>query len=512
NAALGTSFRRWWHSQIANFAPTGATLVVTVNNAGYTDVILPVWSLSTDGVNFGDYQRLPTSAVPTQPSGSSHRFTVNVPAGTAAIRLAKYFPYTTARKNTWLQSIASHPRLRTVQTLGYSVQGRPIEMLEFTDTSVADAGKRRIWIHAGIHPSESTSYFTVEGLVQWFASGDPLAEILLDRAIVDIVPMANPDGVFLGNYRTNANSSNLENEWAAPYNTSQPEVAALRTKIEQLMGTATAPASNPIDLLLNLHSSHNVAYPFHFRHTANAGWNPTTNNSGVLPIVNQIETQWINAFEQRSAFVNLGTTQSSSAGAPSRPFVESMMHDRWSALSTWTGAPSFQDPVMAITFEGTYGMGPNGQWNTEADYRGVGVAMGQAMADYFGLQPTASVTSYGAPCASLGLVGSVQRLANFSHQVNLVSAGGPANGLAAFVFGFQAALVPLPAPFANCWLQNTGDVVAYQLLDPLGFGAANFVLPVAAGLEVRAQVVSLAVGGSQATVDASNGVWVKNNY
>jgi hypothetical protein len=61
-------------------------------------------------------------------------------------------------------------------------------------------------------------------------------------------------------------------------------------------------------------------------------------------------------------------------------------------------------------------------------------------------------------------------------------------------------------------LQNTGDVVAYQLLDPLGFGAANFVLPVAAGLEVRAQVVSLAVGGSQATVDASNGVWVKNNY
>ncbi|MCA8967564.1 MAG: hypothetical protein KDC48_21975, partial [Planctomycetes bacterium] len=407
NSALGTSFRRWWHCQIANFAPSGATLVVTVNNAGYTDVILPVWSRSTDGVTFGAYERLPLSAVPTQPNGSSHRFTVVVPAGTAAIRLAKYFPYTVTRKDAWVASLATHPHVRSVTTIGQSVQARPIQLVELTDNAVADAGKKRVWIHAGIHPSEATSYSVVEGLVAWLGSSDPYAAVLLDHAILDIVPMANPDGVFLGNYRTNANSSNLENEWGAPYNTSQPEVAAMRTAIENFMGTPQAPAGNPVEVVLNLHSSHNVAYPFHFQHTANANWNPTSNNSGVLPIVNQLEGQWINALRARSAFVNLGSTQSSSAGAPSRPFVESMMHDRWSALATWTGAPAFQQPVMAITLEGTYGAGPAGGWNTEADYRQLGAELGRALCDYFGLQLTASAIPYGTPCATLQLFGSI---------------------------------------------------------------------------------------------------------
>jgi hypothetical protein len=44
---------------------------------------------------------------------------------------------------------------------------------------------------------------------------------------------------------------------------------------------------------------------------------------------------------------------------------------------------------MAITFEGTYYYGPDTvTWNTPDDFRQVGLEMGQAIADYFGITPT----------------------------------------------------------------------------------------------------------------------------
>ena len=310
-----------------------------------------MWALSADGVTFGSYGRVPTSALPVLQGGSTHRFTLVTPPSVPAIRLAKYFPYSVTRKDAWLATLAGHPRVRSIVSLGNSQQGRPIHKIQLTDSSVPDAQKQRVWIHAGIHPSETTSYFTVEGFVTWLLSGNPYAEVLLDHALIELVPMANPDGVFLGNYRVNANSVNLENEWASPYTSTQPEIVALRTAIEGYMGTVASPGSNPIRVLLNMHSSHNVNYPFHFQHVSNPNWNATTNNTGVIPVVNLVEGQWIVRFKARSPFVNLGTTQSSSL--TSRPFVESMCHDRWTAQNGWLNAPGLQSPVMAITFEGT---------------------------------------------------------------------------------------------------------------------------------------------------------------
>ena len=254
NASLPTSFRRWWHCEIGNLGAFGSTLNVTITNAGYTDIILPVWALSANGTTFGNYARVPLSATPVLQGGSTHRFTLVVPAGTPAIRLAKYFPYSVARKDAWLATLVGQPRVRSITAIGSSQQGRPIHKIELTDGSMPDAGKKRVWIHAGIHPAETTSYFTVEGFVTWLLSGDALAETLLDHALIELVPMANPDGVFLGNYRVNANSVNLENEWTAPYTSTQPEIVAMRTAIEGYMGTVASPGSNPIVVLLNMHS------------------------------------------------------------------------------------------------------------------------------------------------------------------------------------------------------------------------------------------------------------------
>ncbi|MCR9244130.1 MAG: M14 family zinc carboxypeptidase [bacterium] len=513
DSGLPTSFRRWWHCEVGNLPAAGAVLTVTVTNAGYSDTILPVWAQSTDGgVNFSDYVRMPTSAVPTRPSSTSHRFTIATPAGVDAIRIAKYFPYTVTRKNAYLASLASHPYVRSITPIGASQLGRPIELIELTDSSVSDAGKQRVWIHTAVHPAETPAFFLMEGFIDWLASGDPLAEQLLDHAIIDVVPMANPDGVWLGNYRTNANSVNLENEWRAPYNSTQPEILAMRTAIEGFMGTPSAPGGNPITVLLNLHATHNIAYPFHFRHVSNPNWNPTNNNAGVIPVVHQLENDWINAFEARSPFVALGSTANSTLGAPARPFVESMMHDRWTVDPQWTGAPGFQDEIMAITWEGTYGFGPTaGVWNTEADYELCGEQMGLALADYFGLGDLADISSYGATCTQLLHNGALAPVTG-GHLVSLNFAGAHPASIGFIALGLQSATTPLPAPWQNCLSRTNLVTSVFVPVNAFGIGYWSYQLPAASGLAIYSQAITFRATGAGIVVDTSNGMRAANNY
>ena len=507
DASLPTSFRRWWHCQVANLAP-GTPLSFRVTNAGYSDVILPVWSLSSDGVTFGPYTRMPSSAAPTVQSGTQHLFSVTVPPGVVAMRVAKFFPYTVARKDALLASVAGDPRVRSVVSLGSSQQGRPIEKVEWTDSTMPDAGKQRVWIHAGVHPAETTSHLMVEGLFDWLRSGELEAEILLDNALIEVVPMANPDGVYLGNYRTNANSANLEAQWSAPYNSSQPEVVALRTAIEGYMGTAQNPASHPIRVLLNLHSTHNVTYPFHFRHVSNPGWTAGCTSCGVLPVVHQAESEWIADFAARSPLVALGATANSTLG--SRPYVESMCHDRWTAAPGWLGAPNFEAPVMAITFEGTYARGPNGfSWSTEADYLQCGREMGLALFDHLGLGISASVTSYGGACQSVNMTGTLALQPDLSHLLLLVISGGPPNGVAVLAVGGSAVQVPFPAPWSACTLLSQPDVTAVLPLSLFGTAIGQVTVPPVPGLVGYLQAITLSPGPG---LDASNGLRVQNDF
>ena len=502
NSALGSSFRRWWHCQINGLRTTGEQLRVQVTNSGYTDIILPVWALSTDGgQTFGSYQRAPLSATPTV-SGTTISFTLNTPAGVTHLRLAKYFPYGVADRDRFLASLAGHPRVRLIQSLGTSLQNRTLPMVELTDSSVPDAGKHRVWIHSGIHPAETTSYFVVEGLIQFLLGGSPEAEILLDRLILDIVPMANPDGVALGNYRTNSQSSNLENEWASPYNSTQREIIALRTRIEQFMGTAAAPGGNPVQLLLNLHSTHGFAYPILYQHVANASFNLVSSRSGVVPSVNALEGQWIAQLRSRSLFTSRGTTETSTNGAPTRPFVESMMHDRWSIDPLWTGAPNFQAQIMAITWEGTYGKGPDTvAWNTPADYRQVGLEMALAMGDYFHVLPGASVSNYGTSCGGPALNGVV---AQNGTRLDLQVSGAPVTPFGFLTLGATQLAVPLPP--TQCLLRT--DLLALLLLPVDNAGQGAMSLPIPAGQSLRAQLQFLAgvLQGPDLLWSTSNGL------
>jgi hypothetical protein len=361
DTSLPADFRRWWHFQIDGLdAVRGTTLIIEITNAGYDDVITPVWSLDAGH----SYDRI-SGVVPHVASGT-HTFTIQTPVGIPSIRLAKYFPYTSEMQDAFRASLAGLDVVRD-EVIGRSCEGRDITMLTLTDTSVPDLGKRRVWIQSAVHPGETPAIFACEGLVSWFVGGGE-ARAALEEMIVNVVLLPNPDGIALGNYRTTAKGVNLEVQWSAPYDSEVPEIVALRSTIERFMGTPTAPAGSPICLLLNLHASHGGGHPFHFVHK------PSYPPTGVIPEVRELEDHWVATFKRRSAFGALRETDPESTLA-GRGYLESMMHDRYTLQSPWA-------PVMAITFEGTYEEGPTpGVPNSPADYRRLGAEMAAAIVD-----------------------------------------------------------------------------------------------------------------------------------
>ena len=58
-----------------------------------------------------------------------------------------------------------------------------------------------MFVTARVHPGETPASFVAHGLVDWLLGGTTLAVHLRRHTTVVVVPMLNPDGVFLGNYR-----------------------------------------------------------------------------------------------------------------------------------------------------------------------------------------------------------------------------------------------------------------------------------------------------------------------
>ena len=52
-----------------------------------------------------------------------------------------------------------------------------------------------------MHPGETPSSYVCQGLIEFLVSSHPVAKLLRENITFKIIPMLNPDGVYLGNYR-----------------------------------------------------------------------------------------------------------------------------------------------------------------------------------------------------------------------------------------------------------------------------------------------------------------------
>ena len=468
DSALQTkaAYRRWWHFELQGLPSSTATTVnVELRDFGFGGKIRPVWGMSSDGGKIWTADaRVPAGALSNYrvvgAGGGTfvHKFVVTVPAGSTNLRLAKFFPYTLEQHERFLARIASSPYLRGgVRSLGESEEKRRIAFLEITDPATSDDGKVRVWIHAGVHPAETTSYFTAEGLIDFLLSNDLRASLLRQKIVFDVVPLANPDGLVHGNYRTNIKSKNLESQWCAAVPNMAKEAGLLKRAIEQRMGSVTNPAKTPIVALLNIHSSHLNRPPFMWRHrlNPNAGGRGcgTTNAWGIRAPTLALEQRWIRDLRAASAFVRRGGASGwsvdSKGSSPSRSVVEGWIHDHYSLKPAW-------EEVMAITFEGTYFDGPTaGVPGVPGDYRRLGTDVGVACSRFFGR----SLRAYGAICGRAVLTGSIL---SGPDRLKLTLSGAAPLSNAALLFGTRRVTPGVPLPWAPfCRLQTGGIAFAF---------------------------------------------------
>nr|CAD7194974.1 unnamed protein product [Timema douglasi] len=90
------------------------------------------------------------------------------------------------------------------ELLATTVQQRRLDLVTITHPNNMPLGSKKqhvVVILSRIHPGESPASYVCQGLIDFLVSSHPIAQVLRDHVVFKIIPMMNPDGVYLGNYR-----------------------------------------------------------------------------------------------------------------------------------------------------------------------------------------------------------------------------------------------------------------------------------------------------------------------
>jgi len=134
--------------------------------------------------------------------------------------------------------------------------------------------KAAIVLTSRIHPGETPASFIIHGLVEFLISDHPVAQFLRDECIFYVIPMLNPDGVFLGNYRCNVLGLDLNRHWRNPNWRSHPTITAVKMLIRQLSHVSTVVLDYFIDIHAHTTATNGFVYCNEF--TADSNKNDLT--------------------------------------------------------------------------------------------------------------------------------------------------------------------------------------------------------------------------------------------
>ena len=325
---------------------------ITLNIKG-SDPLRPVYSY--DKVNYHRFDGLADTC-------KSHRsdedarprylFTQRFEKDT--VYVAYFIPYDYSYLQKRIDDWAQHPDVK-LDTIGYSRNGLPLQMLVVDDASVPDARKKRVWIHGRVHTSETPASWHLDGFIDALIADTPQAAAYRKAMTFYIVPFANPDGVVEGLSRSNAAGVNIEINWNKPEEQTEPEIKALKTIMEKLT------AERPFDMQLNMHSQTSDNATF---------WVHTASSTSDYFLKNELKLCYFTLFD--------------------KPYLEkedlafSNVSERYAEGWAWNKAG---DKTLALTFETPYTCYNNNfdLWVTSENLRDFGATLLTATGDYFGI-------------------------------------------------------------------------------------------------------------------------------
>ena len=157
----------------------------------------------------------------------------------------------TDTKNWYSKIISENENLVHYKTIGKSVLGRPLPML---DLYVGDPkGKDIIVLLSRQHPPEVTGFMAFQSFLETILKDSELSKTMLSKYRILVFPIVNPDGVDLGHWRHNANGIDLNRDWGY-YR--QPEVKAVTKAIVK----ASKKSNGKVVLGIDFHSTQEDLY------------------------------------------------------------------------------------------------------------------------------------------------------------------------------------------------------------------------------------------------------------
>ncbi|XP_053650195.2 cytosolic carboxypeptidase-like protein 5 [Cherax quadricarinatus] len=114
----------------------------------------------------------------------------------------------------------------------------------------AAVSRRVVVVMTRVHGGESPTSFIVQGMVELLVGSSSEAQVLREHVVFKIIPMMNPDGVYLGNYRSTLMGFDLNRSWNDASVWGHPTVHAARSMLLELDQAEWC----DLDLVLDLHA------------------------------------------------------------------------------------------------------------------------------------------------------------------------------------------------------------------------------------------------------------------
>jgi hypothetical protein len=116
--------------------------------------------------------------------------------------------------------------------------------------SATRAPLSHVVITARVHPGETPASFVCQGLIDFLVSDHALARLLREHVVFVVIPMLNPDGVAIGNYRCSSMGLDLNRQWQAPAPWCEPTIAATKRLLIELSRHAAV----DLDVFIDMHA------------------------------------------------------------------------------------------------------------------------------------------------------------------------------------------------------------------------------------------------------------------
>ncbi|XP_058264110.1 cytosolic carboxypeptidase 2 isoform X1 [Hemibagrus wyckioides] len=168
-------------------------------------------------------------------------WTLEFPHENDTCYLAHCYPYTYSDLQHYLQGVVSDPARAMyckVRVLCRSLAGNSVYVLTITapcGTWQERRNRRAVVVTARVHPGETNSSWMMQGFLEFLLGKSPDAHLLRETFVFKIVPMLNPDGVVVGNYRCSLAGRDMNRNYHTLLKESFPCVWYTRNMVKRLL-------------------------------------------------------------------------------------------------------------------------------------------------------------------------------------------------------------------------------------------------------------------------------------